>query len=74
MTRPIPAAPLPTGDVYEAEHDLMMRLGEAVNAAHHLAAVAPEEAHAVGLDDMVDGWEQQLGTFHWRTVGARRIR
>ncbi|CAM4032541.1 hypothetical protein TSST111916_18965 [Tsukamurella strandjordii] len=69
MTREL-IHPLPTGTAHAAERDLMMKLGEAVNAAHHLAAVAPEEARAVGLDDLVDQWEQQLGTFHWRTVGA----
>ncbi|KXO92761.1 Uncharacterised protein (plasmid) [Tsukamurella tyrosinosolvens] len=66
-----PRTPYPTGDAYEAEHTLMMKLGEAVNAAHHLAAVAPEEARAVGLDDIVDQWEQQLAVFCWRTVGPR---
>jgi hypothetical protein len=66
-----PRTPLPTGGAYDAEHDLMMKLGEAVNAAHHLAAVAPEEARAVGLDDKVDRWEQELAVFYWRTVGPR---
>lgn len=65
------AKPLPNGAARDAEYDLMMRLGEAVNAAHHLAAVSPQEARIVGLDDIVDRWEQQLSVFHWRTVGAR---
>ncbi|KXO88042.1 hypothetical protein AXK56_11695 [Tsukamurella pulmonis] len=67
----MPAAPPPTGAAHDAEHNLMMKLGEAVNAAHHLAAVAPEEARAVGLDDMVDRWERELAVFYWRTVGPR---
>ena len=66
-----PRTPLPTGEVYDAEHALMMRLGEAINAAHHLASVAPEEARQIGLDDIVDQWEQQLATLYWRTVGPR---
>ncbi|BDD81248.1 hypothetical protein TPB0596_10110 [Tsukamurella pulmonis] len=74
MTRPTTTAPPPTGAARDAEHELMMRLGEAVNAAHHLAAVAPEEARMVGLDDMADRWEQELAVFHWRTVGTRTTR
>lgn len=71
MTELGPRTQLPTGSAYEAERDLMMKLGEVVNAAHHLAAVAPEEARQVGLDDMADQWEQQLARFYWRTVGPR---
>ncbi|KXO99656.1 hypothetical protein AXK58_00030 [Tsukamurella tyrosinosolvens] len=39
-------------------------------AAHHLAAVLPEEARIVGLDDIVDGWEQQLAVFYLRTIAG----
>ncbi|MGX9297737.1 hypothetical protein [Tsukamurella paurometabola] len=68
VNRAVLASPAPTGAARDAEYDLVMRLGEAVNAAHHLAAVAPEEARIVGLDDVVDRWERELAVFYWRTV------
>ena len=70
VNRPVLAKPLPTGAARDAEHHLMMRLGEAVNAAHHLAAVSPEEARIVGLDDIVEWWEQQLAVFYLRTIAG----
>lgn len=68
VNRPVIAKPLPNGAARDAGYDLMMRLGEAVNAAHHVAAVSPEEARIVGLDDVVDRWAQELAAFYWRTV------
>ncbi|CAM4032576.1 hypothetical protein TSST111916_18970 [Tsukamurella strandjordii] len=67
MTRP----PLPTGNVYEVEVALMMKLGEAVELAHELARVSPDETRALGLEQTIDRWNQDLARMYWRTVGPR---